>query len=196
MSSTGKLGSELPILFKNQRAWKAWIAKHYDSSEGVWLRLSKNSAALKSLSYQEALEIALCFGWIDGQKRAYDEESWLQRFIPRGSRSIWSKINRSKAEKLIREGRMQQPGLAAIERAKQNGQWERAYDSQRTAAPAKDFEEILSRRPKAKAFFESLDSHNRYAVLFRIQNAKKLETRKRRIEKFVGMLERHEKLHP
>ncbi len=196
MSSTGKFGSEPPIIFKNRKAWEAWIAKHYDSSEGVWLRLAKSSATLKSLSYQEALEIALCYGWIDGQKRAYDEESWLQRFIPRGPRSIWSKINRSKAERLVREGRMQQPGLAAIERAKQNGQWERAYDSQKTAAPAKDFEETLNRSPKAKAFFESLDSHNRYAVLFRIQSAKKPETRRRRIEQFVGMLERHEKLHP
>ena len=196
MPSTGKLGSEHPIIFKNQRAWETWIAKHYDSSEGVWLRLAKSSAALKSLSYQESLETALCYGWIDGQKRAYDEESWLQRFIPRGSRSIWSKINRSKAERLVREGRMQKPGLAAIDRAKQNGQWERAYDPQRTATPARDFEKILNGSPRAKVFFESLDSHNRYAVLFRIQSAKKPETRQRRIEKLVGMLERHEKLHP
>jgi len=196
MSSTGKLHSELPLTFKSRRAWETWIAKHYDSSQGVWLRLAKGSATLKSLSYQEALEIALCYGWIDGQKRAYDEESWLQRFSPRGPRSIWSKINRSRADELVREGRMQQPGLAAIERAKQNGQWERAYDSQKTAAPAEDFEEILNRRPKAKAFFESLDSHNRYAILFRIDNAKKAETRQQRIEKFIEMLERHEKLHP
>jgi uncharacterized protein YdeI (YjbR/CyaY-like superfamily) len=196
MPSTGKLGAEHPIVFRNQRAWEAWIAKHYGSSKGVWLRLAKSSAALKSVSYPEALEIALCYGWIDGPKRAYDKESWLQRFIPRGSRSIWSKINRSKAEGLVRQGRMQQPGLAAIERAKQNGQWERAYDPQRTAAPPEDFKAILNGSPKAKAFFESLDSHNRYAVLFRIQNAKKPETRRRRIEKFVGMLERHEKLHP
>jgi uncharacterized protein YdeI (YjbR/CyaY-like superfamily) len=196
MSSTGKLPSELPLVFKSRRAWEAWIAKHYDSSQGVWLRLAKGFVTLKSLSYREALEIALCYGWIDGQKRAYDEESWLQRFSPRGPRSIWSKINRSRAEELVREGRMQQPGLAAIERAKQNGQWERAYDSQRTAAPAKDFEEILNRRPRAKAFYESLDSHNRYAILFRIHNVKKAETRQRHIEKFIGMLERHEKLHP
>jgi uncharacterized protein YdeI (YjbR/CyaY-like superfamily) len=189
--------SGLPVAhFKNQKAWKAWISKHYSVSDGVWLRLSKKSATLKSLSYQEALEVALCYGWIDGQKKTYDEQSWLQRFSPRGRRSIWSKINRSKAERLVQEGRMHQAGLAAIEKAKQNGQWEKAYDSQKTATPAKDFEEVLHDRPKAKAFFESLNSQNRYAILFRIHNAKKAETRKKRIEKFILMLEKHEKLYP
>ena len=197
VASIENLLSGLPVaLFKNQRAWNAWISKHYGISDGVWLRLSKKSAALKSLSYPEALEVALCYGWIDGQKRTYDEQSWLQRFSPRGPRSIWSKINRSKAERLVQEGRMHQAGLVAIENAKQNGQWEKAYDSQKTAVPAKDFEEALHDRPKAKAFFESLNSQNRYAILFRIQNAKKAETRSKRIEKFILMLEKHEKLHP
>ena len=197
MASTGDLQSGLPVVFfKNQSSWEAWLSKNNSLSKGVWLRIAKKISKLESLSYLKAVETALCYGWIDGQKKTYDEESWLQRFGPRGSRSIWSKINRTKAEELILQGRMRPSGLVAIEKAKGNGQWEKAYDSQKTAMPARDFEKILKSRPKAKAFFEKLDSQNRYAILFRIHNAKKPETRQKRIKKFVEMLERHEKLHP
>ncbi len=191
------LQSGLPIVFfKNQRAWEVWLSKNNNLSKGIWLRLSKKISKLESLSYQEALETALCYGWIDGQKKTYDKESWLQRFGPRGPRSLWSKINRTKAERLIQQGRMHPEGLAAVEKARRSGQWERAYDSQKTAKPERDFEKALTRRPKAKAFFEELDSQNRYAILYRIHNAKKAETRQKRIERYIEMLERHEKLHP
>jgi uncharacterized protein YdeI (YjbR/CyaY-like superfamily) len=187
----------LPVmLFKHQKAWEVWLSKHLDSSGGVWLRLAKKSAELESVSYQEALEVALCHGWIDGQKQRFDEESWLQKFTPRGPKSIWSKINRAKALELIAQDRMRPAGLAAIERAKENGRWDAAYDSHRTAVPPADFQSALDRNPKAKAFFATLNSQNRYAVLFRIQTAKKAETRQKRIDQFVQMLGKHEKLYP
>jgi uncharacterized protein YdeI (YjbR/CyaY-like superfamily) len=148
------------------------------------------------VSYQEALEVALCYGWIDGQKKSFDEESWLQKFTPRGPKSIWSKINRAKALELIEKGRMQAAGLAAIEKAKENGRWEAAYDSHRTAAPPGDFETALNNSHKAKSFCATLNSQNRFAILFRIQTAKKPETRQKRIDQFIRMLEKHEKLYP
>ncbi len=183
------------VLFNNQKSWETWLASHCESSPGLWLRLAKKSSDIQSVTYQEALDIALCYGWIDGQKKSYDDESWLQKFTPRGTRSIWSKINRSKALKLIEEGRMTPSGLASIERAKQNGQWEAAYDSHRTAAIPEDFESALGSSPKAKTFFATISSQNRYAILFRIQTAKKAETRKRRIEQFIDMLEKGKTLH-
>ncbi len=183
------------MLFKTQQAWETWLASNSESSPGLWLRLAKKSASLTSLTYQEALDVALCYGWIDGQKKSYDEESWLQKFTPRGTRSIWSKINRAKALTLIEEGKMKPGGLAAIARAKQNGQWDAAYDSHRTAAVPEDFESALSRSPKAKEFFGTINSQNRYAILFRIQTAKKAATRKKRIDQFIEMLEKGETLH-
>jgi len=189
--------AKLPELhFKNQKAWAAWLDKHHAKSPGVWLKLAKKGSEIPSVSYSEALEEALRYGWIDGQKQAYDESFWLQRFTPRGPRSIWSKVNRDKVEELIRSGRMKPAGLAAVERAKQKGQWEAAYDSQSRASVPGDFQAALDRNPKAKAFFATLNSANRYAVLWRIQTAKKAETRDKRIEQFIGMLERGEKLHP
>ena len=189
--------AELPELHsKNQKAWSAWLDKNHAKSPGVWLKLAKKGSEISSVSYAEALEEALRYGWIDGQKKAYDESFWLQKFTPRGPRSIWSKVNRDKAEELIRSGRMKPAGLAAVERAKQKGQWEAAYDSQSRAAVPGDFQAALDRNPKAKAFFATLNSANRYAVLWRIQTAKKAETRDKRIEQFIGMLERGEKLHP
>ena len=186
---------ELPIRkFVNQNAWESWLSAHH-SSIGLWLKFAKKSAIAKSLTYQDALEVALCYGWIDSQKRSFDDQHFLQRFGPRGARSIWSRINRSKAEQLIRAGRMKAAGQAAVDRAKQNGQWDKAYDSQKTVVPPNDFMEALRSKPVAKNFFDSLDSQNRYAILFRIHTATKAETRAIRIEKFVDMLERHEKLH-
>ncbi len=187
----------LPLkLFKTQKAWATWLDKNHAHSPGVWLQIAKKAGGVKSVSYAEALEVALCYGWIDGQKQGFDETMWLQKFTPRGPRSIWSKINREKAEELIKSGRMQPAGLAAIDRAKKNGYWEAAYDSHRTATVPADLQEALDQNATAQAFFATLDSANRYAILWRVQTAKKPETRARRIAQFVAMLEQHEKLHP
>ncbi|MGH9802318.1 MAG: YdeI/OmpD-associated family protein, partial [Blastocatellia bacterium] len=161
----------------------------------IWMRLAKKASELKSANYAEALDVALCYGWIDGQKKSYDADSWLQKFTPRGAKSIWSKINREKAQELIEAGRMKPAGLKTIESAKQDGRWEAAYDSQSKATVPDDFQAELDRSPKAKSFFATLNSVNRYAILFRIQTAKKAETRAKRIQQFIQMLEKNEKIH-
>jgi uncharacterized protein YdeI (YjbR/CyaY-like superfamily) len=184
------------MLFEESQDWAAWLDQNYGASSGVWLRLAKKASDMQSVSYGEALEVALCYGWIDGQKKSYDDESWLQKFTPRGKKSIWSKINREKALALIESGRMKSAGLAEVERAKEDGRWEAAYDSQSRATVPDDFQAELDRNPAAKAFFTTLNSANRYAILFRIQTAKKPETRTRRIRQFIEMLEKNEKLHP
>ena len=178
------------------RSWKTWLRKHHESSDGVWLLLAKRGAERPTLSYAEALEIALCFGWIDGQKKGLDAQHWLQRFTPRRARSIWSKINRAKALALIKQGRMHAAGLKEVERARADGRWADAYDSPSNAAVPPDLLAALDRDVKAKAFFETLDRTNRYAVLWRVQTAKRAETRAKRIAQFVAMLARHERLHP
>jgi len=179
-----------------QEKWEAWLEQHGGVSSGVWLRLAKKGAEHPTVSYAEALESALCFGWIDGQKRAEDEHYWLQRFTPRTARSIWSKINRAKAQALVASGRMRPAGLLEIDRARRDGRWDAAYSSSRTAVVPDDLQAALDANKKAKAFFATLDSRNRYAVLFRIQNSKKLETRAKKIARFVEMLGNGEKLHP
>ncbi len=184
------------LLFEQQHDWAAWLDEHHGTSPGVWLRLAKKASGLQSVSYDEALEVALCYGWIDGQKKSYDDASWLQKFTPRGAKSIWSKINRAKAEALMASGRMQPAGLKAVESAKQDGRWEAAYDSPRSATVPDDFQAALDQNAEAKAFFATLNSANRYAILFRIQTAKKAETRAKRIQEFIRMLEQHEKLYP
>ena len=187
----------LPVkVFRNQKAWEDWLAKHFDSTPGVWIRMAKKSSGLKSVSLSEALDTALCYGWIDGLRKSLDEQTFLQRYTPRGARSVWSKINRAKALALIDQGRMQPSGLAAIEQAKRNGRWESAYDSFRTATLPAELRKALDRKPRAKAFFGKLSSQNRYAILFRIQTAKKPETKQKRIDEFVAMLERGETLYP
>jgi len=187
---------ELPILpFKTQRAFGAWLKKNHGQSPGVWLKLAKQGAS-PSVTYAQALEEALCYGWIDGQKKGFDEHWWLQKFTPRGPRSIWSKINREKALALIGAGRMQPAGQAAIDAAQKNGRWDAAYDSQRTAGLPADFQAELDRRPKAKAFYATLNSANRYAIHFRLHSAKKPETRARRLRQFLDMLENGEKFFP
>jgi uncharacterized protein YdeI (YjbR/CyaY-like superfamily) len=183
-------------LFKSKRAWLAWLEKNHATNPGLWLRFAKKGSQLKSMSYQEALEAALCYGWIDGQKRPKNEEAWLQRFVPRSSRSIWSKINREKALALIASGEMKPAGLQAIEGAKKNGRWEAAYDSPSRATVPADLQAALDANSRAAAFFQTLNSANRYAILWRIQTVKKAETRARKIEQFLAMLERHEKIHP
>ena len=189
--------NENPVVtFKSAKAWTSWLDKNYSASQGVWLKIAKKGAASASVTYAEALESALCYGWIDGKKRPLDAAWWLQRFVPRSPRSLWSRINRDKAEALIAQGRMHAAGLAAIEQARKNGRWESAYDAASRAAVPPDLQQALDANPDANAFFQTLDKVNRYAVLFRIQTVKKVETRARKIVQFVEMLARQEKLHP
>jgi uncharacterized protein YdeI (YjbR/CyaY-like superfamily) len=188
---------DLPIkLFRSQQDWAAWLDKNHRKSAGVWLRLAKKGSPLRSVSYHEALEVALCYGWIDGQKRPESEQAWLQRFLRRSNQSIWSKINREKVLALIARGEMKAAGLEAIESAKQSGRWDAAYDSPRAAIAPSDFQAALDANPPAAAFFKTLDRANRYAVLWRIQTVKKAETRARKIQQFIEMLAREEKIHP
>jgi uncharacterized protein YdeI (YjbR/CyaY-like superfamily) len=182
-------------LFKDQAAWSGWLDKNHARSSGIWLRLAKKNSGLQSVSYAEAIESALCYGWIDGQKRPESEQAWLQRFCPRSAKSIWSKVNREKALALTKSGRMMAAGQQAIAEAKSNGRWESAYDSPSRAAVPDDFQAALKSSSRANSFFETLDRANRYAILFRIQTAKKPETRARNIQKFIAMLERGEKIH-
>jgi len=196
MDPSRKRSPELILFFDNQKKWTTWLEEHHSASEGLWLRLAKKASGVASLTYQEALESALCYGWIDGQKKGESGDTWLQRFLPRSKKSIWSKINREKALSLVKAGKMKPAGLREIERAKSDGRWEQAYDSPSTAAPTEDFEAALNNSPRAKAAFASLDSRNRYGFLFRIQTAKKPETRAKRIALFVKMLENGEKIHP
>jgi len=184
------------VPFASQKKWTDWLAKRHGQSSGVWLKLAKKGTDIPSVTYDEALEEALCYGWIDGQKKAFDEKYWLQKFTPRGPKSIWSKINTEKAEKLIASGKMQPAGLKAIELAKQDGRWDAAYESQKTISVPEDFQAALDKNQKAQAFFATLNSVNRYAILFRVHNARRPETRQKRIQQLIEMLERNEKVHP
>ena len=186
----------LPVhLFATPAELEAWLEESHRSSQGVWLKIAKKGADEPSVTYAEALELALCFGWIDSQKRGFDDRYFLQRFTPRRPRGRWSKVNREKAERLIESGAMRPAGLAEVEAAKADGRWEAAYEGQRTAKVPPDLQRELDANPAARDFFASLDSANRYAITYRLEEAKKPETRKRRLEKFVGMLERGEKIH-
>jgi len=188
--------ADIPILlFENKKEWTKWLAKNHKTSKGLWLRIAKKDAGIKSITYQEALETALCYGWIDSIRKKYDDKTFIQRFTIRGKRSIWSKINREKVETLIKKKQMNPAGLEAIELAKKNGRWDAAYDSYSTAEIPDDFRLELNKKPKAKKFFETLNSQNRYAIIFRIHNAKRIETRERRIKQFITMLERNEKIY-
>lgn len=184
------------LTFASQAEWAAWLAKNHSKSAGVWLRLAKKASGEVSVSYAEAVETALCYGWIDSQRKSGGAKYSLQRFTPRSKRSVWSKLNREKALALIAQKKMKAPGLREIERAKADGRWDAAYDSPRTAQVPEDLQVALKRNSAAKAFFATLDSRNRYAILHRLQTAKKPETRARRIEQFVEMLARKEKLYP
>ncbi|CAN7235797.1 YdeI/OmpD-associated family protein [Variovorax sp. LjRoot84] len=186
---------EASLFFETAAQWKKWLATHHATSAGVWLRLAKKDSSERSVSYAEAVEEALCQGWIDGRKKADDDSFWLQRFTPRSPRSVWSKINRDKAMTLVKEKRMRPAGKAQIDRAKKDGRWEAAYDGARTSAIPPDLKAALDADRHAAAFFETLDGANRYAILWRLQTAKKAETRERRLAQFVAMLARHEKIH-
>jgi uncharacterized protein YdeI (YjbR/CyaY-like superfamily) len=188
--------ADLPVhLFAGPRELEAWLEENHGSCEGVWLKIAKKGAAEPSVTYGEALQLALCFGWIDSQKRGFDDQHFLQRFTPRRPRGRWSRINREKAEVLIEVGKMRPAGLAEVEAAKADGRWEAAYEGQRTAKVPPDLQRELDANPSAAEFFASLDSANRYAITYRLEEAKKPETRERRLRKFVAMLERGEKIH-
>jgi uncharacterized protein YdeI (YjbR/CyaY-like superfamily) len=182
-------------LFKSAKAFETWLKKHHATSDGLWLQIAKRGADEPSVTYPEAVEIALCWGWIDGQKKSLDEQHYLQRFTPRRKRSVWSKINIEKVAALIKAGRMQAPGHAQIAAAKADGRWAQAYDGPRTSTVPKDLLAALNAAPKAKAFFATINASNRYAVLWRIQTAVKPETRARRIAQLVEMLARGETVH-
>ena len=188
--------AELPVLaFPTQQRWAAWLDAHHDASPGVWLRLAKKGCPIHLINHREALEEALCSGWIDGQLKPESGTTWLVRFTPRRNRSIWSKINREKASALMESGRMKPAGLREVARARADGRWNAAYESQSKATVPPDLQTALDRNARAKAFFATLDRANRYAVLWRIQTARGAETRARRIRESVAMLERREKLH-
>jgi uncharacterized protein YdeI (YjbR/CyaY-like superfamily) len=184
-----------PTLFKNAKAFETWLKKHHASSDGLWLKIAKRGADEPSVTYPEAVEIALCWGWIDGQKKSLDDQHFLQRFTPRRARSVWSKINVDKVAALIEAGRMQAPGYAQVEAAKADGRWAQAYDGARTSVVPEDLRAALEAEPKAKAFFATINAANRYAILWRIQTAVKPETRAKRIAQRVEMLARGETLH-
>ncbi len=181
--------------FETRNDFAAWLDKNHKTSPALWVRIAKKGSGAKSITYAEGIEVALCYGWIDAQKLPESEAAWLQRFMPRRPRSIWSKINREKVLALITSGEMKPAGLEEIDRAKKDGRWEEAYDSPSKATVPPDFEKELERHPKAKAFFKTLSRTNSYAILWRLQTAKKAETRAKRMRSFIEMLEKGETLH-
>jgi uncharacterized protein YdeI (YjbR/CyaY-like superfamily) len=186
------VAAESILVFTRVAEWRAWLKAHHHAETGILLQIPKKGA----FTYAEALDVALAWGWIDSQKRALDDRAWLQRFTQRTARSPWSKINRAKAEALIASGAMQPPGLAEVERAKKDGRWKSAYDGARASTVPPDLAAAFAKHSRARAFFDALDGANRYAILYRVQTAKKPETRADRITRFVEMCARRETLHP
>jgi uncharacterized protein YdeI (YjbR/CyaY-like superfamily) len=187
---------DLPVLpFASKQAWEEWLEANHESADGVWIKMAKKASGIETVTHPEAIDVALCFGWIDGQRAGLDDVWFLQRFTPRRPRSKWSQINREKAEALIACGAMRPAGLREVERAKEDGRWEAAYPGASTIEVPDDLRAALDANPAASEFFETLTGSNRYAVLFRIHDAKRPETRARRIEKFVAMLARGETMH-
>jgi uncharacterized protein YdeI (YjbR/CyaY-like superfamily) len=187
---------DLPVrAFRDEAAFERWLDRNHARSPGLWIKVAKRDSGVPSVTHAQALEVALCFGWIDGQRRALDATHFLQRFTPRRSRSMWSKINRDKVAQLTADGRMRPAGLREVERAKADGRWDAAYAGQRTATVPEELQRLLDGNRRARAFFDQLDSRNRYAFIWRVQEAKKPETRARRAEKFVEMLAKGEKFY-
>ncbi|MEU9477911.1 YdeI/OmpD-associated family protein [Streptomyces sp. NPDC048191] len=186
-----------PILsFATPEAWEAWLDEHHAEVRAVWLKIPKAGSGIDGIDYARALESALCFGWIDGQKKKLDDRYWLQRFTPRRQGSKWSQVNRQKAIDLMEQGRMRPAGLREVQKAEADGRWEAAYTGQSAATVPDDLQAALEAVPPARDFFSTLDSRNRFAVLYRIQDAKRPQTRAARIEKFVAMLAAHQKIYP
>jgi uncharacterized protein YdeI (YjbR/CyaY-like superfamily) len=188
--------AESPVrAFRTQGDFEAWLEKNHQRPEGVWIRFAKKSSGIRSISHPEALETALCFGWIDALRRPESDTTYLQRFVPRRARSLWSQINRAKAVSLIESGRMRPAGHAEVERAREDGRWDAAYPSPANAEMSPEFERELARHPKAKAFFETISRVNRYAILWRLATAKTPEKRDQLTAKFLDMLEKGETIH-
>jgi uncharacterized protein YdeI (YjbR/CyaY-like superfamily) len=189
--------TDLPVLaFATAEEFEQWLEREHETAPGVWIRFPRKGTDVPSLTYEEAVLVSLCFGWIDGQARSLDETAWLQRYTPRRKRSVWSQINRERIARLVEEGRMRAAGLAEVERAKADGRWDAAYAPPSTATVPPDLEAALSASPAAAAAFAGLDSRNRYAILHRLATARKPETRARRIAAFVAMLKKGEVLYP
>jgi uncharacterized protein YdeI (YjbR/CyaY-like superfamily) len=182
--------------FETPAAFEAWLDEHHATSDGIWIKFAKKGSGIPTVTYKEVLAVALAYGWIDGQVKRIDDAWYRQRWTPRRARSVWSKINRAAAEAMIERGEMKPAGLAEVERARADGRWERAYDSPTTAAVPDDLRAALDADPAAAEFFAGLDANNRYAILHRVQNAKRAETRARRIAQFVEMCSRGETVHP
>ena len=182
--------------FKTSRSFESWLARNHARADGIRIKLAKKASGITSISYAEALEVALCYGWIDGQSKSIDEQWYWQRFTPRRTRSLWSKRNRGLVARLIDEGRMQAAGQAEIDRAKADGRWDAAYDSPANAKVPDDLTGALQKDPRAKRFFDALDAQNRYAILHRLMTAKKPDTRAKRIAAFIEMLREGRKLYP
>ncbi|PBQ33727.1 bacteriocin-protection protein, YdeI/OmpD-associated family [Sphingobacteriaceae bacterium] len=186
----------LPTLeFKTTKTFESWLEKNHENSAGLWLKVYKKDSGQKTISYAEALEVALCYGWIDAQKKSYDEVAWLQKFCPRKTKSIWSKINTEHVERLTREGRMKAAGIKAVEQAKAGGSWAKAYDSPGKSTIPEDFLKELHKNKKAETFFKTLNKTNLFSISFRLQTAKKEETRNKRMKEIILMLAKGEKFH-
>lgn len=183
------------IAFQTKKKWRSWLLKNYNFSDGLWLRLFKKDSGVKSINRDQALDEALCFGWIDGQAKSYDDESYLQKFTPRRKQSIWSKRNTEKVKQLIQDGKMHSSGLAAVESAKADGRWAKAYDSPVNMKIPNDFLKQISKKPKAFAFFKTLNKTNLYSIAWRLQTAKKPETRLKRMKTIIEMLGQGKKFH-
>jgi len=181
--------------FRSASQWDEWLAKNYSKSSGTWIRFFKKASNVSSINISDALDVALCYGWITGQAKPYDEKSWLGRFVPRRPKSIWSKINTKRAETLIRQGRMKPAGLKQVRAAKRDGRWARAYSPPSTAKLPEDFIKALRKNKEAEAFFKTLNRANVYSIVFRLENAKNEESRRMRIRQMIRMFEKGEKLH-
>ena len=183
------------VSFASSKEWRKWIAENHAKSNGVWLRFFKKDSGEKTVTYSEALEEALCYGWIDGQAKKYDAESYIQKFTPRRPKSIWSKRNTEKAERLIQEGKMKKAGMQQVELAKADGRWQQAYDSSKNMKVPEDFLQQLLKNKKAKTFFDGLNKANQYAIAWRLQTAKKPETREKRLKQILEMMSEGKKFH-
>ncbi len=183
------------VIFDSAKKAEQWFAKHHDATDGIWLRFFKKDSGIKTITYAEMLDVALCYGWIDGQSKKLDADSWLQKFTPRRSKSMWSQRNIAHAQRLIKKKRVKPAGLIQIENAKKDGRWEKAYSSPANMKVPDDFLKLLSKNKKAKAFYDSLNKANTYAIGWRLQTAKKPETRKRRMEVLLQMMKDGKKLH-
>ncbi|OGH14898.1 MAG: bacteriocin-protection protein, YdeI/OmpD-associated family [Candidatus Levybacteria bacterium RIFCSPHIGHO2_01_FULL_38_26] len=183
------------IYFKTQEEWEKWLSKNFDKSDGIWLKFYKKNSGIATVTYDQALDEALCFGWIDGQAKSFDEKSYLQRFTPRRSKSIWSKKNTEHITRLTKLGKMKPSGTKAVEAAKADGRWQKAYESPKNMTVPEDFLKELVKNKKAYDFFKTLNKTNTFTVSWQLHNAKRPETRERRMRKFIQMLERREKLY-